>query len=125
MCTTDFDDNARVINDTVDMGADEQDAVSTVIKFTPPALNAFTLFRNYPNPFNPITVIAYRLEAGGFVNLSVYNLSGQKVRVLINEKQAAGRYSITFNAGSLPSGIYYYTLKTGNFVLTRRMILLQ
>ena len=114
MGTTDFDDSARVINNTVDLGADEQDATSTVIKFTPAALNAFTLFRNYPNPFNPTTVLAYRLRVGGFVNLGVYNVLGQKVRTLVKGRQEAGKHSVTFTATALASGVYWYRLSMGD-----------
>ncbi len=86
----------------------------------------FVLEQNYPNPFNPVTTITYRLSAAGPVELTVFNALGQKVTVLSNQKQqAAGRHSVTFVADQLASGVYYYRLKSGSFVQTRKMILLR
>ncbi len=89
----------------------------------------FELEQNYPNPFNPSTVIKYQLPNDGFVNLSVYNSLGQRVKVLVNETQRAGYYTVNFNAssvaGGLPSGIYFYTLNAGNFTSTKKMILVK
>ncbi len=89
----------------------------------------FRLSQNYPNPFNPSTVINYQLSKDSFVNLSVYNSLGQRVKVLINEVQGTGYYTVDFNAssvnGGLPSGIYLYTLTTGNFTSTKKMILMK
>jgi len=85
----------------------------------------FELFQNYPNPFNPITAISYRLSAFSNVELTVYNTLGQKVQILVNEEMPPGRYKVNFNGSSLASGIYYYILKTNNFVQTRKMLLLQ
>jgi len=85
----------------------------------------FALYQNYPNPFNPTTVIKYSLPAAGIVNLSVYNLLGQKVAELINEKQSAGVHQFNFNASSFSSGVYFYKIKSGNYSAVKKMLLLK
>jgi len=87
--------------------------------------SVFRLAQNYPNPFNPSTVIGYQIPVSVFVNLSVYNFLGQKVRTLVNEKRAAGPHRVTFNGAGLPSGIYFYKFKAGGFDESRKMLLLQ
>ncbi len=86
---------------------------------------AFSLKQNYPNPFNPVTTIAYSLAKSSHVELTVFNLLGQKVATLVNAKQAAGQYQVTFDAAHLASGIYVYQIKAGSFVQTRKMLLLK
>ena len=86
---------------------------------------AFQLEQNYPNPFNPTTRIRYHLQEAGPVNLSVFNLLGQKVRQIIDTKQEAGSYNVNFNATGLASGVYVYKLKTRQGVLTRKMVLMR
>ncbi|MDD3536446.1 MAG: T9SS type A sorting domain-containing protein [Candidatus Cloacimonetes bacterium] len=92
---------------------------------------AATLLRgNYPNPFNPETIISYELKDAASVRLEIYNLKGQLVRRLVNESQASGRYRIVFDAKDehqqpLPSGIYLYRLNAGEYRKTRKMMLLQ
>ncbi len=87
---------------------------------------AFRLEQNYPNPFNPTTTIRYELPAAAKVRLTVYNTLGQKVAVLVNQKQSAGSHVITFNASRLSSGVYFYRLKVdGRYSATRKMILLR
>ena len=85
----------------------------------------FVLEQNYPNPFNPTTTITYQLQAVSNVTLIVYDLLGRPVATLVNERQTAGRYSVKFDAGELPSGVYFYRLQAGSFVHTKKMILLQ
>jgi hypothetical protein len=92
-------------------------------------VSSYTLGQNYPNPFNPVTKINYSLEKPGSVKLSVFNLLGQVVAVLVNEYQNAGTYNVSFDinrAGTnLTSGIYFYTLKTGDYSITRKMTILK
>ncbi|KAA3613232.1 MAG: T9SS C-terminal target domain-containing protein [Calditrichaeota bacterium] len=84
------------------------------------------LSQNYPNPFNPQTVINYYIPAKSHVKMELFNESGQKVRVLVNQQQAQGAYSITFNAGSLSSGIYFYRLLTSSgFTQTKKLHLVR
>ncbi len=94
----------------------------------------FKLSQNYPNPFNPTTTISYviaRSEAtrqsttGLLVQLKVYDALGREVATLVNKEQAPGKYSVQFNATNLPSGIYFYTLRAGNFKQTKKMILMK
>lgn len=85
----------------------------------------FELLGNYPNPFNPVTRIEYRLPATSKVQLTVYNLVGQKIAVLINEVQPAGVHSVAFEPRELPSGLYIYRLETPTQSLSSKMILMK
>jgi hypothetical protein len=87
--------------------------------------SSFEMYQNYPNPFNPSTTIAYSIPIDEFVNLSVYNLLGEKVAQLVNDNIKAGVYEFNFNASNLPSGVYIYQLNSYNTVRTRKMILLK
>lgn len=88
--------------------------------------NEFSLSQNYPNPFNPVTRISYDIAFDGKVNLSVYSLDGKEVSNLVNNQtQPAGSYSVIFNAINLPSGVYFYRLTTGDFISTKKLILLK
>lgn len=91
---------------------------------------SFELLQNYPNPFNPETVIAYQTRFDGPVELVVYNLSGEKVRVLVNGVRPAGNYEARWNGtddsgNRVSSGMYIYRLQSGNFSLSKKMVLLQ
>jgi hypothetical protein len=85
----------------------------------------FALGQNYPNPFNPSTLIKYSVPESGFVKLSVYNLIGEEVSVLVNKVVDAGFYEAAFNAANLPSGIYFYRLQAGDYVETKKMVLMK
>jgi hypothetical protein len=85
----------------------------------------YILHQNFPNPFNPATVISWQLAVSSPVNLSVFDLTGQQVAVLIHETQPAGNYQIEFDADHLASGIYLYRLEATDFVQIRKMIFLK
>ena len=85
----------------------------------------YAISQNYPNPFNPATTINYQIPKSNFVILKIYDLLGREVRTLVNEEQPTGEYTVTFNAGSLASGLYFYTLRAGNFTQTKKMMLLK
>ena len=85
----------------------------------------FLLSQNYPNPFNSITNIQYQLSAASEVLLTIYNIRGQEVLRLVESDQPAGYHQITWNAANVASGMYFYRLRAGNFVQTRKMILLR
>ncbi len=85
----------------------------------------FALVQNYPNPFNPSTVISYSVAKDGPVTLKVFNNIGQQVAELVNRNQTAGIYSINFNASSLSSGVYFYTLSSNEFTATKKFILVK
>jgi len=85
----------------------------------------YFLYQNYPNPFNPATNIEYSIPHPGLVTLKVYDVLGNEIRTLENEEKTAGRYSISFNGNDLASGIYFYILRAGDFVQSRKMLLLK
>jgi hypothetical protein len=88
-------------------------------------VNNFNLEQNYPNPFNPSTTINYNLAERSAVTLKVYDVLGNEVASLVNTTQEAGKHSINFNAANLASGLYIYTLNTGNFTSSKKMMLLK
>jgi len=85
----------------------------------------FGLSQNYPNPFNPITVINYQLASESDVRLFVYDLLGREVASLVNEKKAAGFYTVSFNATNISTGVYFYKLTAGNFTEIKKMTLMK
>ncbi len=85
----------------------------------------FALEQNYPNPFNPITEITYSIPHTGRVSLIVYDALGREVKVLVNNIQEPGRYTVSFVGGGLASGIYYYTISAGKYFETKKMILIK
>ena len=85
----------------------------------------YSLSQNYPNPFNPTTSLQYAIGSRQFVTLKVYDLLGREIATLVNEEKPAGEYEVEFNGSNLPSGIYFYQLKAGQFSETKKMILLK
>lgn len=85
----------------------------------------FVLEQNYPNPFNPSTTINFSMYQKDFVTLKIYNPIGEEIQLLINEEKEAGIYNVTFDAVNLPSGVYFYKIKAGNFTETKKMILMR
>jgi uncharacterized lipoprotein YddW (UPF0748 family) len=83
----------------------------------------YTLYQNYPNPFNPETNIRFTLPVASKVTLTVYDLLGREVAVLLDERRYAGEHTVRFNAAGLPSGVYIYRIQAGDFVQSKRMIL--
>jgi hypothetical protein len=87
--------------------------------------NSFGLSQNYPNPFNSATLIGYTVAGSKAVMLAVYDILGREVAVLVNERKAPGSYTARFDASGLASGVYLYRLQAGNFVETKRLVLLK
>jgi hypothetical protein len=85
----------------------------------------FKLSQNYPNPFNPSTIIQYNLPKSGLVSLKIYDILGREVATLVNDQQVAGAYKVTFDASKLASGVYIYRIISGNFISTKKMMLLK
>lgn len=83
----------------------------------------FALFQNYPNPFNPQTRIRFALPAASFVTLKIYNILGQQMETLVQERLPAGTHSVTWDAGDLQSGMYVYKLRAGEFTAKRKLVL--
>ena len=85
----------------------------------------YSLNQNYPNPFNPSTSVSYSIPSDGYVTLSIYDALGKEVAVLDNGYKTAGNYSQTFDASELSSGMYFYTIRSGDFVQTKKMLLMK
>ena len=85
----------------------------------------FGLGQNYPNPFNPSTTISYELPEPTSVQLSVFDMLGREVAVLVDGERSAGRHAVRFNAEGLTSGIYVYRIHAGTFTQTRKFTLMK
>ena len=97
----------------------------TQVKYNNKIAENFKLMQNYPNPFNPSTTISYMVPNNSFVEVSIFNTVGEKIRTLVSEQQSAGYHSVKFSANQLSSGVYLYRLKSEDFVEIRKMILLK
>jgi hypothetical protein len=96
---------------------------------------SYNLYQNYPNPFNPTTKIRYSIPYSNFVTLKVYDILGNEIATLVNEEKPAGEYEVEFsakggsassgNASNLPSGVYFYQLQAGEFISTKKLVLLK
>jgi len=84
-----------------------------------------SLEQNFPNPFNPVTTIEFSIPRSGDVSLIIYSINGQEVKRLIESEMSVGRFAVLWNASNVSSGIYFYRLTAGDFVLTRKMVLLK
>jgi len=101
------------------------DIVTGIDRNNQPFPKKFMLKQNYPNPFNPKTIINYELRITSNVELSIYNLLGQKVATLVNEQQQAGYHQVEWDASGFSSGVYYYRIEAGEFQDVKKMILLR
>jgi hypothetical protein len=100
----------------------------TIVSVNPNGLNIpheYSLSQNYPNPFNPVTMISYRLSTKSLVTITVYDLLGREVARLVNRERSAGTYSVLWDATKYSSGVYFYQLRAGDFVGTKKMLLLK
>ena len=98
---------------------------SNVVEVSVAEVKQFGLEQNYPNPFNPVTMINYQLPMNSTVTLKVYDAIGREVATLVNEVKEAGTYSVTFDGSKLSSGLYFYTIKAGNFIATKKLTLMK
>jgi hypothetical protein len=98
---------------------------ATAVKNSNTQLKSFILYQNYPNPFNPSTVISYQMPTAGHVVLKVYDILGRDVETLVDEEKSAGNYKLTFNGSRLASGMYFYQLKTGAYLQTKKLMLIK
>jgi len=103
-----------------------------LIAFVPTSVKAlqvlpegYALSQNYPNPFNPATNINFSLGKVSNVELTVYNVLGQKVATLVNKRMPAGAYQVTWDASGMSSGLYFYTMKADNLKITRKMMIIK
>jgi len=114
--------------DTVDLQLTVEDAIVGLDQSSIPLV--FSLSQNYPNPFNPVTTLRYDLPENGLVNITIYDMLGRQVKTLVNQTQDAGYKSIiwdaTNNYGQLVSaGIYLYQIQAGEYISTKKMVLLK
>jgi hypothetical protein len=85
----------------------------------------FTISQNYPNPFNPTTTITYAIPEQAAVRIILYDALGREVRTLVNEEKTPGNYTISMDARTLATGIYYYQIRAGEFSETKKMVLVK
>lgn len=100
-------------------------AINSILVSAVEIPNKYALEQNYPNPFNPVTNIKYAIPVKGNVQLRVFDVLGKVVTEIVNEEQEAGSYSVQFDSSNLSSGVYYYQIRAGNFVETKKLILLK
>ena len=101
---------------------------ATITNITPQISNIaekYSLSQNYPNPFNPTTKINFAIPSNGFVSLKIYDITGKEVMTLVNKNMNTGSYSVEFNGALMSSGVYFYKLESGNFVETKKMMLVK
>jgi photosystem II stability/assembly factor-like uncharacterized protein len=85
----------------------------------------YSIEQNYPNPFNPVTTINFSIPKEGLITIKIYNTLGEEIETLVNEIKQAGNYNLNFDASSLPSGVYFYQLKAGDYIQTKKMVLMK
>ncbi len=117
--------DGTVVVGTFGSGVYSTQFTTTAVKENNNVPIAYSLLQNYPNPFNPSTIIKYSVAKTSPVTLKVFDVLGREVETLVNEQQAAGNYSVTFNAGNLSSGVYFYRMQSGSFVQTKKLILIK
>ena len=88
-------------------------------------IRQYRLFQNYPNPFNPVTTITFSVGTYRYTSLRVYDVLGREVAVLVNEQKSAGTYTVQFDGSGLTSGVYFYRLQAGEFVQTKKLMILK
>jgi hypothetical protein len=101
------------------------DTVSSSIEGDLMRIKSYALHQNYPNPFNPSTTINYELPIANYVDLSIYNVIGQKVASLVSRNQSPGSYQVEWDAKGFPSGIYYYQISTDDYRAVKKMLLVK
>ncbi len=85
----------------------------------------FTIEQNYPNPFNPSTRIKYSIPQSSQAQIKVFDILGNGIETLVNEEKPAGSYEVEFDGSNLSSGVYFYRMQAGNFIKTKKMVLLR
>lgn len=85
----------------------------------------YSINQNFPNPFNPLTIIKFGIPEDNFVSIKIYDITGKEIAELLNDFKKAGRYEVKFNASAFASGVYYYKITAGSYVMIRKMILVK
>jgi hypothetical protein len=120
------DDNVTLLTTVVGNSDDTNPLPVHVVKMTEGDIpKVFTLYRNYPNPFNPTTTISYRLPAEACVTLRICNVLGQVAKTLVEEDQSPGVYGAQFDASTVGSGVCFYRLRAGDFVQIKKLVLVR
>jgi hypothetical protein len=117
--TTGYDIYAQQVNASGNLG------IVTTVGAEPGIVRDFVLQQNYPNPFNPSTTIQFALASASYVTLKIFNILGQEVATLINEKREAGQHTVQWDARNLASGVYFYKLQAGIFMETKKLVLVK
>ncbi len=112
--------SSNLIKGAVINGVVYGDTIVTSVKFPNNLTLSYKLFQNYPNPFNPTTKINYSIPHLEYVTLKIYDILGRLVTTLVKGKKQAGNYIAEFNGGNLSSGVYFYKIRAGNFVKTKK-----
>jgi len=120
-----FDSNGFLYAGTSKRGVFRSVEIATDVKSISNTPSTYLLLPNYPNPFNPTTVISYQIPQRGFVTLKIFDLLGKEVATLVNEEKPAGKYEVDFSAKGLASGVYIYRMKVNDFIESKKMILLR
>ena len=115
-------EQVSLIAEWINEGAEETLSIISESSMSP---NELSIIRNFPNPFNPVTNITYGLPASTDVKIVVYDISGKQVQHLLNEFQTAGYYSIKWDATLYPSGLYFVKMLAGDFVTTKKLMLVK
>ncbi|MCX6135995.1 MAG: T9SS type A sorting domain-containing protein [Ignavibacteriales bacterium] len=122
--TTDIDGNKRSATNP-DIGAHEVSAAASVERISTSIPASFAVDQNYPNPFNPSTTIRFSIASTQFVSITLADILGREVSTLVSETLTPGSYTVRWNAAGMPSGVYVYTIRSGNAVESRRMVLMK
>ena len=121
----DINGNPRPSTGNWDIGAYQSNNPTGIILNNQVPNNTFKLDQNYPNPFNPTTNISFSLPKESFVTLKIYNILGAEIKTLVNENKPQGNYNVEFDGTNLASGIYLMIFQAGNFIQTKKMVLLK
>ena len=118
------EEDAR-IESWLNTGADPGGSDGVQIPLTNVVPPEFSLSHNYPNPFNPATIIRFQLPSTSRVKLEVFDVLGRNIQTLVDDRRTAGAYTVTWDAHNLPSGVYFYRLKAGDFVSTKKLVVVK
>jgi len=120
----DISEHINTVNSNIQkvFGSVKNNHSKEIIKMIP---TEYSLTQNYPNPFNPVTHLEFGISKLGFVSLKVYDVLGREIKTLVNEIKPAGRFKIEFDGSNFASGVYFYRLEAGDFVQTKRMVLIK
>jgi flagellar hook assembly protein FlgD len=88
-------------------------------------VHSFRLYQNYPNPANPVSIIKFSLQKSTPVTLKIYDILGREVALLVNERKLAGEHTVSWDAVSVPSGVYFYRMVAGYFIETKKMVVMK